>query len=444
MRATSNTLENNHVRLVVEVDEIELAEAIEHTAKHLSNEISVKGFRKGKAPRSLIEARLGGASVLRSEAIRESLSDFYATAVADTLIDPIGQPDVTITSGEEEGALVFETNVEVRPEVSIDGYRDLRVTIPSPDVSDEELEGQINRLRDTDAVLNDVDRPIITGDVVTLDIHAKDPAGEGDPLDVEDYVYTVGSGIITEGVDELIVGLRAGETLSLIGPGPAGPPMTFDLNLKVVKERILPELTDEWVKESTEYETVEAMRDGMLDQMRRMKIVEAQMSRRDAALMALSDLVAEEDAPEVLVDSETNERLQDLGQRLAQQKLSFETFMQVTNQTPDQLLETLRTDARRAVRVDLAMRALVKAEGLEPSDEEIDEELVNTAQAMNVDPEVLRKNLRETGRVVSFSSEVGKMKASKWLIENAMYIDGAGVEINKSLLEKDQSDDANA
>jgi trigger factor len=168
------------------------------------------------------------------------------------------------------------------------------------------------------------------------------------------------------------------------------------------------------------------------------------MSRRDAALMALSDLVAEEDAPEVLVDSETNERLQDLGQRLAQQKLSFETFMQVTNQTPDQLLETLRTDARRAVRVDLAMRALVKAEGLEPSDEEIDEELVNTAQAMNVDPEVLRKNLRETGRVVSFSSEVGKMKASKWLIENAMYIDGAGVEINKSLLEKDQSDDANA
>ena len=220
--------------------------------------------------------------------------------------------------------------------------------------------------------------------------------------------------------------------------------MTFDLNLKVVKERILPELTDEWVKESTEYETVEAMRDGMLDQMRRMKIVEAQMSRRDAALMALSDLVAEEDAPEVLVDSETNERLQDLGQRLAQQKLSFETFMQVTNQTPDQLLETLRTDARRAVRVDLAMRALVKAEGLEPSDEEIDEELVNTAQAMNVDPEVLRKNLRETGRVVSFSSEVGKMKASKWLIENAMYIDGAGVEINKSLLEKDQSDDANA
>ncbi|MGA2432018.1 MAG: trigger factor [Acidimicrobiales bacterium] len=439
MRATTTLLENNKVMLTVEIDDAEMDEAMDTAARTLSKQVSVKGFRKGKVPKNVLIANIGGTSVLRSEAIRESLPDFYAHAVADTLIDPIGQPDINITAGEDEGQLVFEAEVEVRPEISIKGQHELRVTIPSPVVTDGEVDAQINRYLETDAVLNPVDRPIVTGDLVTMDVHVQQIATDAEPLDMTDFMYTVGTGSIAEGVDELILGLKAGEELKMNAPVGDGVVATYELKLKQVQERVLPELTDEWVAENSEWTNAEEMREAILVQMRRRKIVEAQMSQRDAALIALSELVAEEAAPEVLINSETNERLHDLGERLGAQKLTLEMFLQVTNQTPEDLLATLRQDAVRAVRVDLAMRALVAAEHLEASPHEVDEELERTAEAMGVSPDVLRGNLRDSGRVVSFTAEVSKMKASKWLSEHVTYVDPEGVEIDNALLRADQS-----
>ena len=441
MRATTTLLENNKVMLTVEIDDAEMDEAMDTAAKTLSKQVSVKGFRKGKVPKNVLIANIGGTSVLRSEAIRESLPDFYARAVADSLIDPIGQPDINITAGEEEGQLTFEAEVEVRPEISIKGQRELRVTIPSPVVNDSEVDAQINRYLETDAVLNPVDRPIVTGDLVTMDVHVQQVATEAEPLDMTDFMYTVGTGSIAEGIDDLIVGMKSGEELKMNAPVGDGVVATYELTLKQVQERVLPELTDEWVAENSEWTNAEEMREAILVQMRRRKIVEAQMSQRDAALIALSELVAEEAAPEVLINVETNERLHDLGERLGAQKLTLEMFLQVTNQTPEDLLATLRQDAVRAVRVDLAMRALVAAEHLEATPEEIDEELERTAVSMGVSAQLLRDNLRDSGRVVSFSAEVSKMKASKWLSENVVYVDPEGVEIDNALLRADQSVD---
>ena len=440
MRATTTTLDNNRIKLVVEIDESEMGEALDAAAAALSKQITVKGFRKGKVPKNVLVAHLGGPDVLRAEAIRESLPDFYARAIADTESDPIGQPNITITDGEESGPLQFEAEVEVRPEVSIKGQRDLRVTIPSPQVTDAEIIAQIDRFRETDAILNDVDRPIVTGDLVTMDVRVEQVATGAEPLEMSDFMYTVGSGTITEGVDELILGLKAGEELKLNGSLEGGVVATYELKLKQVKERELPELTDEWVQENTEWATQDEMREGILSQMRRMKIVEAQMGQRDAVLMALSELVSEEAVPESLAASETDERLHDLGHRLSEQKLNLEMFLQVTNQSSDQLLETLRADAVRAVRIDLAMRALVKAERLEPSDDEIDDELLKTAMSMGVEADLLRKNLRDSGRVSAFNAEVAKMKASRWLNDNVTFVDPDGVEIDRELLRTDQSE----
>jgi trigger factor len=277
-----------------------------------------------------------------------------------------------------------------------------------------------------------------------MDVHVQQVAGEEEPLDMSDFMYTVGSGSITEGVDELILGLKAGEELKVNGNVAPGVVATFDLKLKKIQERELPELNDEWVQENTEWQSEEEMRDAIFDQMRRRRVVEAQMSQRDAVLVALSNLVSEDVVPAALVDDETNERLHDLGHRLEQQKLNLETFLQVTNQNADQLLETLRADALRAVRIDLALRALVREEGLEPTDEEIDEELATTAAAMKTTPETLRTNLRDTGRVITFRSEVAKMKASRWLNDHVTYVDPEGVEIDRTLLQTDQSEDLDA
>ncbi len=444
MRATTTNLDNNRIKLVVEIDESEMSEALDAAAATLSKQITVKGFRKGKVPKNVLVAHLGGPDVLRAEAIRESLPDFYARAIAETESDPIGQPNITITDGEESGPLQFEAEVEVRPEVSIKGQRDLRVTIPSPQVTDAEIIAQIDRFRETDAILKDVDRPIVTGDLVTMDVRVEQVATGVEPLEMSDFMYTVGSGTITEGVDELILGLKAGEELKLNGSLEGGVVATYELALKQVKERELPELTDEWVQENTEWATQDEMREGILSQMRRMKIVEAQMSQRDAVLMALSELVSEEAVPESLAASETDERLHDLGHRLSEQKLNLEMFLQVTNQSSDQLLETLRADAVRAVRIDLAMRALVKSEQLEPSDDEIDDELLKTAMSMGVEADLLRKNLRDTGRVSAFNAEVAKMKASRWLNDNVTFVDPDGVEIDRELLRTDQSEDHDA
>jgi trigger factor len=444
MRATPTVLENNRIKLVVEVDEDEMNEALDAAAASLAKQVSVKGFRKGKVPKNVLIANIGGLGALRSEAIRESVPDFYARAVADTMSDPIGQPDINITAGEDEGPLIFEAEVEVRPEVEISGQDELRVTIPSPNVLDEEVDAQIDRFRETDATLKDVDRPIVSGDLVTMDLHVQKVASEDAPLEMSDYMYTVGSGTITGGVDELILGLKAGEELKVNGSLGGGDVATYTMQLKQVKERELPELTDEWVEENTEWQSVDEMRDAILGQMRRRKVIEAQMSQRDAMLIALGDLVSADAVPEVLVDAETNERLHDLGHRLSEQKMNLEMFLQVTNQAPEQLLATLRDDAVRAVRIDLAMRALVKAEHLEPTQEEIDKELEDTAEAMSVDAEVLRKNLRDSGRVASFNAEVAKMKASRWLNDNVTFIDPDGVEIDRELLKTDQSVDADA
>jgi trigger factor len=444
MRATTSVLENNRIKLTVEVDDAEMTDAIDAAAAKLSKQVSIKGFRKGKVPKNVLMAHLGGPGALRSEAIRDSIPDFYAHAVSDTMIDPIAQPDINITSGEEEGELVFEADVEVRPEVEITGQDELRVTIPSPVVTDDEVNAQVDRFRETDAVLKDVDRPIVTGDLVTMDVHVQQVAGEEEPLDMSDFMYTVGSGSITEGVDELILGLKAGEELKVNGNVAPGVVATFDLKLKKIQERELPELNDEWVQENTEWQSEEEMREAIFDQMRRRRVVEAQMSQRDAVLVALSNLVSEDVVPAALVDDETNERLHDLGHRLEQQKLNLETFLQVTNQNADQLLETLRADALRAVRIDLALRALVREEGLEPTEEEIDEELATTAAAMKTTPETLRTNLRDTGRVITFRSEVAKMKASRWLNDHVTYVDPEGVEIDRTLLQTDQSEELDA
>ncbi|MFI5036765.1 MAG: trigger factor [Acidimicrobiales bacterium] len=444
MRATATTLDDQKVMLRVEVDVDEMARALDDAAASLSRQVSVKGFRKGKVPKSVLVAHLGGPEALRAEAIRSSLPDFYAHAVADTLIDPIGQPDITITGGEEGGPLTFDVEVEVRPEVSLDGYRDLRVTIPSPNVTDVEVDAQIDRFRETDAVLKDVDRPIVTGDLVTLDLRVTQVATDVEPMELTDYMYTVGSGTITGGVDELILGLRAGEELKVNGSLEKGVVATYELALKQVKERELPELTDEWVEQNTEWAGVDALREGVIDQLRRRRIIEAQLTQRDATLVALSNLVPENVVPDTLVSAETNERLHDLGHRLTQQNLTLENFLTVTNQDSDQLLATLRLDAVRAVRVDLAMRALVRAEGLEPDDEEVDEELAKTAASMGSSPDTLRQNLRDTGRVVAFTAEVAKMKASRWLADHVTFVDPTGVEIDREVLRADQSEAADA
>src|SRR5580658_3900223 len=177
MRATAEPMEGNLVRLSVEIDEPEFDRALGDVVRTLARQVRVPGFRPGKVPRKVLEARMGGAGALRAEALRESLPDFYARAVVDTELDPIAQPDIDITAGEDQGAVSFDAVVQVRPLVAIPGYDGLQVTLPGLAVKDEDVQRQIDRLRENDAELDVVERPAIDGDFVTIDLHGTDASG---------------------------------------------------------------------------------------------------------------------------------------------------------------------------------------------------------------------------------------------------------------------------
>jgi len=223
MRTSAEVLEGNTVKLTVEVDESDIAEAEAQTLNRLAREVQLPGFRPGHVPKRIIQSRLG-AKGIRDEVLRDKLSDYYAEAVEAEDLDVIVPPQLDITSGEEGGPVVFTATVEVRPEVSVPGYAGLEVTVPSPIATDADIEEQIDRMRDQFASLAEVDRPAADGDLVTLDIHGTRDGEPAEGLTADDLVYQVGTGGIVDGTDEHLVGVKVCDTFEIgAEDAPVGP-----------------------------------------------------------------------------------------------------------------------------------------------------------------------------------------------------------------------------
>jgi trigger factor len=438
MRATTEPLEGNLVRLSVEIDEPEFDRALVGVVKTLASQVRVPGFRPGKVPRKVLEARMGGAGALRAEALRESLPDFYARAVVDSEIDPIASPEIDITAGEESGGVSFDAVVQVRPVVSIPGYDGLQVTLPGLRVSDEDIDGQVDRLRENDAELESIGRPAIDGDLVSIDLHGSDGSG-AEVVGIDDYLYEVGSGTITPELDVELRGAKTGAILAFTSPAPGNEDeiISFRVLVKDVKVKKLPEPTDEWAAESSEFATVAELRADIADRMARVKLVQSQMALREKTVEAVAGLVDDGDVPEVLVDSEVNERLHDLQHRLETQKLGLGEYLQATGRTPDDLLAAVRVDAQRAVKADLALRALATAEDLTVSDDELDTELATMAQRMETSAAALRRQLDTAGRTGAVRSELRKGKALQWLLDHVELFDEEGNPMSRDDLKID-------
>ncbi len=445
MRATSEPMEGNLVRLRVEIDEPEFDKALGDVARTIAKQLRVPGFRPGKVPRKVLEARMGGAQALRAEAMREAIPDFYARAVVDADLDPIDNPKIDITEGEEAGPVIFDAVVQIRPLVSIPGYASLQVTLPGLGVKEEDIEHQIDRLRENDAELELVSRAAIDQDLVTIDLHGTDEAGT-EVVGIDDYVYEVGSGTVVEELDGQLRGAKAGDILQFDATSPGnesapGQSISFRVLVKDVKVKKLPAVTDEWAAESSEFETADELRQDITDRITRVKLVQAQMALRQNTIAAAADLVNDDDVPEVLVDAEVNERLHDLQHRLESQNLSLAQYFSATGQSPDDLLGAVRTDAHRAVKADLALRALVEAESLTVDDEELDAEVATMAERMETTPVELRRQLDTAGRTGAVRSELQKAKALQWLLDHVDLFDDEGNPISRDDLTVDASQD---
>jgi trigger factor len=287
-----------------------------------------------------------------------------------------------------------------------------------------------------------VDRPAIDGDLVTIDLHGND-ASDAEVVGVDDYLYEVGSGTVVPELDAELHGAKAGAILAFDAANPqnADERIAFRVLVKEVKVKKLPAETDEWAAESSEFATIGELRADIEERIRRVKLVQTQMTLRQKAVEALSGLVAEDDVPEVLVDAEVNERLHDLQHRLEAQKLGLAEYFQATGTSPDELLASVRVDAHAAVKADLALRALVEAEELPLSEDELDAEVSTMAERMDTSPADLRRRLDTAGRTGAVRSELRKGKALEWLLDHVDLVDEEGNPMSRDDLKVDASGD---
>lgn len=445
VNSTVETLEDNKVKVSVTVDETEFEDDLNAAFKRIAQEVNLPGFRRGKAPRKLLEARIG-LGPAREEALREALPKYYSDAVVEHDVDVIAAPELDITEGQEEGPITFEAIVEVRPVVTIAGYDGLKVTMPSPEPDAEEIDAQIDRMRSLDATVETVERPAEEGDTVVIDIVGTLDGEEQDGLTTDDYNYEIGSGVITPEVDEQLTGASAGDELDFDATHPDEDEerqLHFAITVKEVKAKVLPELTDEWAQENSEFETVDEMKADLVERMTTVRKAQGAQQLQEKVAEALAALVTD-DLPEALINGELNGRLQDLGMRLQAQGMGLEQYLMMTGRSQEQLLDELRENAETSARVDLGLRAIVVAEGIECTEEELDAEIEEVAERVGEKPEKVRQQLDQNDQLPAVRSDIKKRKALEWLLDNVEIVDENGESVDRSIYEPpaDTADDA--
>jgi len=438
-------LEGNKVRLHVAIPAAYFERALDAAFRKLAHEVKMPGFRPGKAPRRLLEARLG-TEVARDQALRDSLPSFYAEAVEAEDIDVIAPPEIDITAGEDAGDVEFDAVVEVRPLVTVEAYDGLTVEVPSPAVTDEMVDRQVDSLRERFADLEDSSAPLTQGNYAEIDIkgYVHEESIEG--LTATDYLYEIGSGMVVPKLDTELLGKRPGDILKFNDTLPerfgerAGDEVSFQVLVKDTKKKVLPDLTDEWVAEISEFDTVDALR---ADARRRLEVyalLQAQLLVRDKVLVAAADLVDGE-VPDTLVTQEMERRLHDLAHRLDEQQkgVTIPQYLAATGQDQEEFLESLRQGATGAVRADLALRSIVAQEGIEASDEEVDAEVTQIAERLGEKPAKVRKDLERRGVVQAVRSDLERGRALNFLIEHANVVDEDGNAVDLSPSPADES-----
>jgi trigger factor len=435
VKSTFETLDDNKVKLSVEVDESEVDKAVDAAFRKLAREVRVPGFRPGKAPRRLLEARLG-TETARQEAIREALPDYYEKALQENDVEPIAPPEIEITAGRDAGPVTFDAVVEVMPHIRVVGYEGLRVALPGLTVTDEEVDAQVDRLRDQFGELRTVDRQARAGDHVSMD--RKVTRHDEVLLSADDELYEVGKGTIVAELDDELRGAKAGDILKFNAAVAGEGEVTFQILVKEVREKILPELTDEWAGEASEFDTVAELRENLREQSEAVKRLEAALAVRDRVIDALVELVDDE-MPEALIASETEHRIEMLSHRLSHQGIDLDVFMRATGQSREDLLAHLQAEAISAVKADLALRYVAETEEIEVTDDDVEAEMANLAERQKVTPEVMRRRLEREDRLSEVRSGIRKSKTLEWLIAHTEYVDDEGRVIDRSELEQSRS-----
>jgi trigger factor len=434
MQTTVEPLEGNKVKLHVAVPADEFERAIDAAFRKLAQEVRIPGFRPGKAPRRLLEARFG-VELAREQALRDSLPEYYVEAVREHDVDVIAAPEIDITAGQDDGDVEFEAVVEVRPVVQLVGYDELRVELPYELPTDDDVDEQVDSYRERFGDLVESEHPVTDGVFATLDIAGSIDGEEIGALTATDFLYKVGGGGVVDELDAELHGARPGAILEFTATLPerfgelSGSEASFRVVVKDVQQRVLPDLTDEWVGEVTEFSTVDELRSDVRKRLELIGKVRAQMAVRDKVLEAAAELVPVE-APSALVDQEVERRVREMAHDLSHRGVQLEQYLMMTGQDPQEFLAGVREGATKSVLADLAIRAVVAQEAIEASEDDVDREVERIAERAGEKVAKVRRQLEKNGLVETVRSDIARGKAVQFLVDHATVVDEHGEPID--------------
>ena len=429
------------VKLSVTIEEAEFDRDIDMAFRTIAKEVKLPGFRQGKVPRKVLEARIGLATA-REQALRDAVPQYLANAVRYHDIDLIATPNIEFTAGQESGPVSFDATCEVRPEITVPGYGGLRVELTSPVATEADIDEAVDAELRRQGSLVDVDRPVQSGDQVTINLAG---TRDGEPvagLNTEDWLYQVGNGWVAPGFDGELLGAKEGDELTFTAtPNGTNEPADFVVNISKVQETLLPELTDEWVSENLgEFDTIEEWRAALAERIGTGKLNQTRnqfIERTTSSLAGLVDL----DPPESMVQADLQGRVQNTVQQFQAQGISIDQWLQVTGQDAATFIEGLKVQSEKAVKVDLALRAVVVAEGLEVTDDDLAAEYARIGMQVRQKPNEVRKAYEKNDAVTDLIAQMRKTKALDWLLEHVEIVDEAGDPIDRALVMGKTDDD---
>ncbi|QIY71063.1 trigger factor [Streptomyces sp. RLB1-33] len=429
MKSAVENLNPTRVRLTVEVPFEELKDSLDAAYKKINQQVTVKGFRKGKIPARVIDQRFGRGAVLE-EAVNDALPKFYTEAVNEAELNVLGQPEVDITELKDGETLNFTAEVDVRPTIEIPDYSGIEVEVDAVEVADEDVEKAVEELRERFASTSPVERAAQDGDVVTIDLEAK---VDGEVLEdgvASDVSYTIGSGELLDGIDEAVKGLEAGGEATfaseLKGGSAAGKEAEVTVKVTQVAARELPELDDDFAQLASEFDTLDELKADSRKRLENMKQYDQATQAQERVLEKLLELV-EVPVPEKLLEDEINTRKHNLEHhQLGQMGLDLAKYLEIQGKTEEEFDAETKEAAIKGIKTQFVLDELVNKEKLNVNQEELTEHLMRRAASSGMSPDQFAQAVVEGGQVPMLVGEVARGKALAVVVEAATVKDTNG------------------
>lgn len=414
MKSTVEKLSPTRVKLSIDVEFSELKPHIDGAYKTLSEKINIPGFRKGKVPAAMIDQRVGRGAVL-DEAINAALPTLYSQAAKENDVLVIGRPNVDITELKDNEKLSFTVEVDIRPEIALPDFAQIKIEVDDVVVTDSDLDKQIESLQIRFGTLTTVEKTVESGDFVSIDLLATDGGKEIDGGSANEISYEVGSASMIEGLDEALIGLKVGESKSfetaLVGM-PESQKASVQVTLKAVKKRELPPLDDAFAKLASEFETLAELKADLSNRLKRVKELEQGAQARDLLVEKLTTTV-EIPLPAEIIEAEVNDHLEKEG-RLADDKHRAE----------------VNEEVKATITREFLLDSIVKAEAVSVNESELTEYLVRASSRYGMSPDQFIKEVSQAGQITTMVAEVARAKALAQVLGKVKIVDKSGKQVD--------------